>query len=164
MSSAAGSALSYLGATPGRPVRSSVCGAVPRLLACRPRQVQEGRQEPPHRASRRLRAGSGRYDAIYEAESIRGASPRTLSDVVVGDQLGPSAKGPLSVTDMVAWHVGVGWGMYGGGTSRIAYRNRRAFRSSMSPMILGSSTPPSAATGTTSGRSAWDTRPPMTTA
>jgi acyl dehydratase len=78
-----------------------------------------------------------RYDAIYEAESIRGASPRTLSDVAVGDQLGPIAKGPLSVTDMVAWHVGVGWGMYGGGTSRIAYRNRRRVPKFYVPNDLG---------------------------
>jgi hypothetical protein len=25
---------------------------------------------------------------------------------------------------MVAWHTGVGWGMYGGGASRVAYKNR----------------------------------------
>ncbi len=64
-------------------------------------------------------------ETIYEAEEIRGATPRTIADVSVGDELGPIAKGPLSVTDMIAWHVGVGWGMYGGGTSRIAFRNRR---------------------------------------
>jgi acyl dehydratase len=66
-----------------------------------------------------------RYDAIYEAEAVRGATPRTLADVAVGDRLGPIAKGPTSTTDMVSWHAGVGWGMYGGGTSRIAFRNRR---------------------------------------
>jgi acyl dehydratase len=66
-----------------------------------------------------------RYDALYEAEAVRGATPRTVTDVQVGDELGPIAKGPLSVTDMVNWHVGVGWGMYGGGTSKLAYRNRR---------------------------------------
>ena len=26
---------------------------------------------------------------------------------------------------MVAWHIGVGWGMYGGGASRVAYKNRK---------------------------------------
>ena len=66
-----------------------------------------------------------RFDALYEAEEVRGATPRLVSDVQVGEQLGPIAKGPLSVTDMVNWHVGVGWGMYGGGSSKIAYRNRR---------------------------------------
>ena len=66
-----------------------------------------------------------RFDALYEAEEVRGATPRLAGDVQVGDELGPIAKGPLSVTDMVNWHVGVGWGMYGGGSSKIAYRNRR---------------------------------------
>ena len=66
-----------------------------------------------------------RLDAIYAAEEVRGATPRTVADVAVGDELGPIAKGPLGVTDMVNWHVGVGWGMYGGGTSKLAYDNRK---------------------------------------
>jgi acyl dehydratase len=66
-----------------------------------------------------------RIDACYEAEGVRGPTPRPVSEVHVGDELGPIAKGPLSVTDMVAWHAGVGWGMYGGGASKVAYRNRR---------------------------------------
>ena len=66
-----------------------------------------------------------RIERCYQAEEVRGSAPRLISDVTVGDELGPIAKGPLSVTDMVAWHVGVGWGMYGGGTSKIAYTNRR---------------------------------------
>jgi hypothetical protein len=45
--------------------------------------------------------------------------------VQVGEELGPIAKGPLSITEMVAWHTGVGWGMYGGGASRVAYENRK---------------------------------------
>ena len=44
--------------------------------------------------------------------------------MTVGEQIGPIAKGPISVTDLVAWHVGVGWGAYGGGTSHVAYANR----------------------------------------
>jgi acyl dehydratase len=64
-------------------------------------------------------------DACYEAEEVRGANPRLVGDVQLGEELGPIAKGPLSVTDMVAWHVGVGWGMYGGGSSKIAHANRR---------------------------------------
>ncbi len=82
-------------------------------------------------------ADLARYDAIYEAESVRGPEPRTLSDVSVGDPLGPIAKGPTSVTDMVAWHVGVGWGMYGGGTSRIAFKNRRRVPKFYVPNELG---------------------------
>jgi acyl dehydratase len=66
-----------------------------------------------------------RFDACYESEVVRGTTPRLMSDVHVGDELGPIAKGPLSITDMVAWHIGVGWGMYGGGTSKVAYNNRQ---------------------------------------
>jgi hypothetical protein len=64
-------------------------------------------------------------DACYENEYVRGAAPRRIADVQVGEQLGPIAKGPLSVTEMVAWHTGVGWGMYGGGASKVAYKNRK---------------------------------------
>jgi acyl dehydratase len=64
-------------------------------------------------------------DAYHEQETRRGEVPRTVADVVVGEELGPIAKGPLSVTDVVNWHIGVGWGMYGGGTSKVAYENRR---------------------------------------
>ena len=66
-----------------------------------------------------------RLDECYAAEEVRGANPRSVADVTVGEQLGPIAKGPLTVTDIVAWHAGVGWGMYGGGTSKIAFANRR---------------------------------------
>ena len=66
-----------------------------------------------------------RFDALYAAEQRRGATPWTIADVQVGEQLGPMAKGPLGVTDIVNWHVGVGWGMFGGGTSSLAYKNRQ---------------------------------------
>lgn len=66
-----------------------------------------------------------RIDACYAGQTVRGAAPRLVSDVTVGETLGPIAKGPMSVTDLIAWHAGVGWGMYGGGTSRIAYANRK---------------------------------------
>lgn len=66
-----------------------------------------------------------RYDRLYETESRRGRDQLYVADVSIGDKLGPIAKGPLSVTDMVNWHAGVGWGMYGGGSSRLAYENRK---------------------------------------
>ncbi len=34
-------------------------------------------------------------------------------------------KGPLTVTDMVCWHVGMGTGMYGVRPLRLAWRNRQ---------------------------------------
>jgi len=65
-----------------------------------------------------------RIDACYAAETVRGATPRLVTDVQAGEELAAIAKGPLSVTEMVAWHTGVGWGQYGGGASKVAYKNR----------------------------------------
>lgn len=65
-----------------------------------------------------------RHDEIYAAEAPRGAELRYWEDVAVGDRLGPLAKGPLTVTDMVLFHAG-GYGFhFKPGTSRIGYKNR----------------------------------------
>ena len=76
----------------------------------RPRVHRRGR-----RAHRRGVRGRGR--------ARRDATPRR--DVNVGDELDPIVKGPLTITEMVAWHVGIGWGEYGGGASKVAYKNRQ---------------------------------------
>ncbi len=47
-----------------------------------------------------------------ERDRRRGASPRWWEDVNEGDELAPLVKGPLRVTDMVCWHVGMGMGLY----------------------------------------------------
>jgi acyl dehydratase len=44
-----------------------------------------------------------------EAEEIRGNKPRYFEDVKEGDELKPVVKGPLSLSDMIAWAVGIGW-------------------------------------------------------
>ena len=77
--------------------------------------------ERPHYTDEEL----DRVDACYAAETVRGDIPRHVADAQVGEELGPIAKGPLSVTEMVAWHTGVGWGAYGGGASKVAYKNRK---------------------------------------
>jgi acyl dehydratase len=66
-----------------------------------------------------------RLDALFEAEERRGGTVRRIAAVRVGEELGPMAKGPLGVSDMVNWHIGVGWGMFGGGTSSLAHKNRK---------------------------------------
>ncbi|MDO8673459.1 MAG: MaoC family dehydratase N-terminal domain-containing protein, partial [Dehalococcoidia bacterium] len=40
------------------------------------------------------------------AEEIRGSTPRYWEDIEVGDPLGPVIKGPLGLTDMIAYCVG----------------------------------------------------------
>ncbi|MBI2876678.1 MAG: MaoC family dehydratase N-terminal domain-containing protein [Candidatus Tectomicrobia bacterium] len=47
-------------------------------------------------------------EAGYDREEVRGSRPRYWEEVTVGEKLTPLVKGPLTVTDMVAWLMG--WG------------------------------------------------------
>ena len=49
-----------------------------------------------------------RFLALYDAEEIRGATPRYWEDVAIGDRLGPIAKGPMTITGFIAYLQG--WG------------------------------------------------------
>lgn len=64
-------------------------------------------------------------EAAYAAEAPRGSEPRWWEDVDEGDQVGPLVKGPLTVTDMICWHVGMGMGLYGVKPLRLGAQNRR---------------------------------------
>jgi hypothetical protein len=64
-------------------------------------------------------------EAQYEAEAPRGAEPRWWEDVDEGDSVGPMVKGPLTVTDMICWHAGMGMGLYGVQPLRLGYQNRQ---------------------------------------
>ena len=64
-------------------------------------------------------------DAIYRSERPRGAEPRWFEDVEEGDILSPIVKGPLTVTDIISWHVGVGMGLYGVAALRLGFKNRQ---------------------------------------
>ena len=66
-----------------------------------------------------------RIDALYASEGPRGAATRWFEDVSDGDLVGPMVKGPLTVTDIICWHVGMGMGLYGVKPLRLAYQNRR---------------------------------------
>ncbi|MFO1536628.1 MAG: hypothetical protein ACKOVH_02195 [Actinomycetota bacterium] len=68
-----------------------------------------------------------RIDAWYADEPARrrGAEPRWWEDVAEGDALAPLVKGPLRVTDIVCWHVGMGTGLYGVKPLRLGYQQRR---------------------------------------
>jgi acyl dehydratase len=66
-----------------------------------------------------------RIDDLYESETRRGATRRIWEDVSVGDKLGPMVKGPLRITDMICWHVGMGMGLYGVKPLRLGLKNRR---------------------------------------
>jgi acyl dehydratase len=63
-------------------------------------------------------------EAQYASEQRRGEEPRYWEDVEVGDPVGPMVKGPLTVTDMICWHAGMGMGLYGVKPLRLGYQNR----------------------------------------
>ena len=62
---------------------------------------------------------------LYEDEQVRGATRGRGDEVAVGEPLGPIAKGPLTLTDMVTWHTGIGWGVSRRRASKVAYKNRK---------------------------------------
>jgi acyl dehydratase len=64
-------------------------------------------------------------DAQYASEKARGDEARYWEDVDEGDELRPLVKGPLTVTDIVCWHVGVGMGYYGVKALRLGFANRQ---------------------------------------
>jgi len=66
-----------------------------------------------------------KIDAIYAAEETRGANPRYWEDVEVGDLMQPMAKGPLTVTDIIAEHLGRGMGHYDHGPLRYWWKHRQ---------------------------------------
>jgi hypothetical protein len=64
-------------------------------------------------------------DAQYASEVPRGAEARLWEDVAEGDEVGPIVKGPLTVTDMICWHVGMGMGLYAVAPLRLGWKNRQ---------------------------------------
>jgi acyl dehydratase len=57
------------------------------------------------------RENLARIFSLYEAEEIRGASPRCIEDVKVGEKLQTMVKGPMTVTGFIAFAQGWG-GLY----------------------------------------------------
>ena len=76
-------------------------------------------------------------DELYRNETVRGADPRHFEDVEEGDVVGPIVKGPLTVTDMICWHVGVGMGLYGVKALRLGFENRQRIPRFYHPDELG---------------------------
>jgi acyl dehydratase len=66
-----------------------------------------------------------RIEEQYAVEGPRGAEPRWWEDVSEGDEIGPIVKGPLTITDIICWHVGMGMGLYGVAPLRLGAANRR---------------------------------------
>ncbi len=65
-----------------------------------------------------------RIDAVYAAEQCRGREKRHWEDVAVGDVMTPVAKGPLTMVDVIAMHMGLGLSSSGIGPLRFNWRQR----------------------------------------
>ena len=64
-----------------------------------------------------------RIFALYAAETVRGAAPRYIEDVAVGDTVPPIAKGPMTVTGFIAYAQG--WGGLYIRANKLAYQQLR---------------------------------------
>jgi acyl dehydratase len=67
-------------------------------------------------------------EAAYDAEYVRGADTLYIEDVKVGDALPKMVRGPLTITDLINFHMGAGWLIYGLWPHRLAYENRKKLR------------------------------------
>ena len=66
-----------------------------------------------------------KIDATYEAETHRGAEPRYWEDVREGEALPLTVRGPLTVTDIIVHHTGIGMGGFNVSALKLGYRNRK---------------------------------------
>jgi acyl dehydratase len=64
-------------------------------------------------------------DAAYAAERRRGAVPRYIEDVRIGDRLDPKVKGPLTTTNIIVWHAGWGMQLTPPGSFRLEWKVRQ---------------------------------------
>jgi acyl dehydratase len=67
-------------------------------------------------------------EAAYDSQYLRGADTLFLEDVKIGDIWPKMVKGPLTITDMINFHMGAGWLIYGNWPYRLAYENRKKLR------------------------------------
>jgi acyl dehydratase len=66
-----------------------------------------------------------RIGKAYDDEWRRGADKLRISEVLAGDELPQIVKGPLTVTDVICYHVGLGWGGMSEGPLKLAHKNRK---------------------------------------
>lgn len=63
-------------------------------------------------------------DAAIEAEIVRGGETRLWDDVKVGETMQPLVRGPLTVSDMICWLMGIGSPHVRSGQFWLDYRKR----------------------------------------
>jgi hypothetical protein len=76
-------------------------------------------------------------EAAYDSQYLRGADTLFLEDLKIGDVWPTMVKGPLTITDMINFHMGAGWLIYGNWPYRLAYENRKKLRGFYSKDVYG---------------------------
>jgi len=94
----------------------------------RKRSAEQAEASPRDEPARYTDAQLEEIEAAYDAEYVRGADTLYIEDVVVGQRLPRMVKGPLTVTDLINFHMGAGWMIYGIWSYRLAYQNRKLLR------------------------------------
>ena len=102
-----------------------LCGQYRNMIRTERAEARERKKEQPPVIEPYDDDALAAIDDQYASEAPRGAEPRWWEDVTEGDDVGPLVKGPLTVTDMICWHVGMGMGLYGVKPLRLAWRNRQ---------------------------------------
>lgn len=69
-----------------------------------------------------------KIEDAYDNEFRRGADTLYFEDVKAGQKLPLMVRGPLTITDMINLHMGVGWLTYGNPPYGLAYENRKKLR------------------------------------
>lgn len=64
-------------------------------------------------------------DAAYEAENIRGADTLFWEDVVIGGDLPTIVRGPLRISDLFPFHIGMGMQLTPPGNFKLSYKARK---------------------------------------
>jgi len=82
------------------------------------------KDEPARYTDEQLREIEDAYDQQY----LRGADTLYIEDCRVGQALPRMVKGPLTVTDLINYHMGAGWSPYGNYPHRLAYESRKGSR------------------------------------
>jgi acyl dehydratase len=89
---------------------------------------EEKKAKEPHVPAHYTDEQLAEIEAAYDAEYVRGADTLYIEDVEVGQKLPRMVKGPLTITDLINFHMGAGWLIYGIWPYRLAYENRKNLR------------------------------------
>jgi acyl dehydratase len=86
------------------------------------------KKKDPHESAFYSDEQMAEIEAAYDAEYVRGADTLYIEDVKVGQPMPKMVKGPLTITDLINFHMGAGWLIYGLWPYRLSYENRKNLR------------------------------------